>query len=96
MARSVIISTFDLQCEYVEYYTNTEILEAVENGEVDYGICHAAVSEKIIEKNDLHLLKGMVIMKSFPALAVSESDPQLQQSLNTVLQEWQKMEPYII
>lgn len=29
MARSVIISTFDLQCEYVEYNTNTDILEAV-------------------------------------------------------------------
>ena len=30
MARSVIESTFDLQCEYVEYNTNTDILEAVE------------------------------------------------------------------
>ncbi|MBU5681128.1 ATP-binding protein [Blautia sp. MSJ-9] len=87
MARSVIISTFDLQCEYVEYYTNTEILEAVENGEVDYGICHSAVSKKIIEKNDLHLEKGVAIMKSFPALAVPESKPELQKELNTVLQE---------
>ena len=87
MARSVIISTFDLQCEYVEYYTNTEILEAVENGEVDYGICHSAVSKKIIENNDLHLKKGVAIMKSFPALAVPESRPELQKELNTVLQE---------
>ena len=87
MARSVIISTFDLQCEYVEYYTNTEILEAVEKGEVDYGICHGAVSKKIIEKNDFHLEKGVAIMKSFPALAVPESRPDLQESLNTVLQE---------
>ena len=30
MARSVIAATYDLQCEYVEYNTNTEILEAVE------------------------------------------------------------------
>ena len=86
MARSVIISTFDLQCEYVEYNTNTEILEAVENGEADYGICHAAVAEKLIEKSHLHLKKGVAIMKSFPALAVKDSDPELQKKLNTVLQ----------
>lgn len=86
MARSVITSTFDLQCEYVEYYTNTEILEAVENGEVDYGICHGAVAEKIIEKSHLHLKKGVAIMKSFPALAVQDSNPELQEKLNTVLQ----------
>ena len=87
MARSVIISTFDLQCEYVEYYTNTDILEAVEKGEVDYGICHSAVSKKIIENNNLHLEKGVAIMKSFPALAVPESRPELQKELNSVLQE---------
>ena len=28
MVRSVIKTTYDLQCEYVEYYTNTEILQA--------------------------------------------------------------------
>ena len=87
MARSVIISTFDLQCEYVEYYTNTEILEAVEKGEVDYGICHAAVSNKIIEKNNFHLKKGMTIMKSYPAMAVQDTNPKLQKDLNRVLQE---------
>ena len=38
MARSVIETTYDLQCEYVEYNTNTEILQAVEDGEVDYAI----------------------------------------------------------
>jgi len=87
MARSVISSTFDLNCEYVEYYTNTEILEAVENGDVDYGICHGAVAEKIIEKNDFHLKKGMALMKSFPALAVQDSNPQLQEQLNAALKD---------
>ena len=86
MARSVIISTFDLQCEYVEYNTNTDILEAVENGEVDYAICHAAVSEKTMEKNKLDLIQGVTIMKSFPAMAVKESNPELREQLNTVLQ----------
>ena len=85
MARSVITSTFDLQCEYVEYYTNTEILEAVEKGEVDYGICHRAVSEQIIKKNNLHLKEGVAIMKSFPALAVQDTKSGLQKKLNKVL-----------
>lgn len=87
MVRSVLISTFDLHCEYQEYYTNTEILEAVENGETDYGICHAAVSKKIIESNGFQLKKGMAVMRSFPALAVSDSRPDLQEKLNATVQE---------
>lgn len=87
MARSVITSTFDLQCEYVEYYTNTQILEAVEKGEADYGICHRAVSEQIIKKNGFHLKEGVAIMKSFPALAVKDSEPELQKKLNTILKD---------
>lgn len=35
MARSVTATTYDLQCDYLEYSTNTEILEAVEQGEAD-------------------------------------------------------------
>ncbi len=87
MARSVIAATYDLQCEYVEYNTNTEILEAVENGEADYGICHGAVAEKIIEKNGFHLVSGLAVAKSYPALAVQDSKPELRQKLNEVLQE---------
>ena len=87
MARSVIEATYDLQCEYVEYFTNTDILQAVENGEVDYGICHAAVSSKIIEKNNFHLQPSLAIAKSYPALAVRDTNPALRDQLNTVLQE---------
>ena len=86
MARSVIETTYDLQCEYVEYYTNTEILQAVENGEVDYGICHAAVASKIIERNDFDLKKGVAIANSFPAMAVDDSQPELKEKLNNELQ----------
>lgn len=53
MVRSVIAATYDLQCEYVEYYTNTDILQAVENGEADYAICHGAVASKIIREKRL-------------------------------------------
>ena len=86
MARSVIETTYDLQCEYVEYNTNTEILQAVENGEADYAICHSAVSEKLIEKNHLDLRQGLAIAKSFPAMAVSASRPELRTALNEALQ----------
>ena len=86
MARSVIIGLFDLQCEYVEYNTNTEILQAVENGEVDFAICHSAVGEKIIENSNLDLVRGASIMKSFPSIAVKDTNPELQAKLNTALQ----------
>lgn len=87
MAKSVIESTYDLQCEYVEYNTNTEILQAVENGDVDYGICHAAVASKIIEENNLNLQPGLVIAKSYPALAVDKNATELQEKLDTALEE---------
>lgn len=87
MVRSVIAATYDLQCEYVEYNTNTEILQAVENGEVDYGICHSAVSSKIIEKNGLHLVGSLPIAKSYPALAVKDTQPELRDQLNETLQQ---------
>lgn len=85
MARSVIMTTFDLQCEYVEYNTNSEILEAVEKGEVDYGICHAAVAEKIIEKEDLNVLSSLTIMNSFPAFGVREDHSELRDQIDTIL-----------
>lgn len=87
MARSVIAATYDLQCEYVEYYTNTDILQAVINGEADYAICHGAVASKIIEKNGFRLQPSLVIAKSYPALAVDASQTALQSQLNEVLRE---------
>ena len=87
MVRSVITATYDLQCEYVEYNTNTDILQAVETGEADYAICHGAVASKIIEKNGFDLQPGLTIAKSYPALAVDETQPELWAELNGVLQE---------
>ena len=54
---------------------------------MDYGICHRAVSEQIIKKNNLHIKEGVAIMKSFPALAVKDVEPDLQKKLNAVLQD---------
>ena len=85
MARSVIMTIFDLQCEYVEYNTNSEILKAVENGEVDYGICHGAVAEKIIEKENLSVVPSLTIMNSFLTFGVREDKEELRDQMNTIL-----------
>lgn len=86
MARSVIAATYDLQCEYVEYNTNTEILQAVENGEANFGICHEAVASKLIDRDNMHLQPSLSIAKSYPALAVDDAQPQLRDQLNDTLQ----------
>ena len=85
MARSVIMTMYDLQCEYVEYNTNSEILKAVENGEVDYGICHGAVAEKIIEKENLSVVPSLTIMNSFLTFGVREDEEELRDQMNTIL-----------
>ena len=59
----------------------------MESGEADYGICHGAVAAKIIEKNKFHLQASLPIAKSYPAMAVDDSHPDLQMKLNKVLQE---------
>ena len=87
MARSVIETTYDLQCEYVEYYNNTDILKAVVDGEADYAISHAAVATKLMEENGWALKQGVLIAKSYPAFAVDEDRPELKEELNRVLLE---------
>ena len=79
------MTIFDLQCEYVEHNTNSEILKAVENGEVDYGICHAAVAEKIIEKENLSVVSSLTIMNSFLTFGVREGKEELRDQMNTIL-----------
>lgn len=62
-------------------------MEAVEQGEADFGICHGAVATKIIEKNHLHLVQSLVITKSYPALAVHDTQPKLQRMINEVVRD---------
>lgn len=87
MAQSVIIPLFELNCEYVEYYTNTEILQALARGEVDYAICHGSIAQNIIKDNDLKLVECFTLMESYPAVGVRENLPELRTSLNNVLRE---------
>lgn len=76
-----------MNCEYVGYNTNTEILTAVANGEVDYGICHASVAAEIIQRDDLGIVPCLTLMESFPALGIRESAPELQEPLNRTIKE---------
>jgi len=84
-AGSILTSLFALNCTYIGYNTNTEILLAVENGSADFGICHASVAAKIIESRSLHLVPSMTLMESFPAMGIRESAPELKEPVNLVL-----------
>lgn len=85
MAGSIIERIFDLNCEYVFYYTNLDILKAVDSGEVDFGICHGAVADKIIRNEKLGIKSELVLMKSFPAVAVREDLPELRDRINSII-----------
>lgn len=87
MAESVIISMFELNCEYVEYYTNTEILRALANGEVDYAICHGSIAENIIKDEKLNVVECFRLMESYPAIGVRDDYPKLCEALNEVLRD---------
>lgn len=87
MGKSVIMANYELNCKYVEYYTNKDILKAVEEDEVDYAICHATVADNIIKENGYHLKKGFALAPSFPAFAVREDQVALRDRLNKVLSE---------
>lgn len=84
-AGSILTELFELNCEYVGYNTNTKILRAVENGEVDYGICHASVAEKIIGREGFHLTPSMTLMESFPAMGIRETAPELEEPVNLAI-----------
>lgn len=87
MEASVIESIYDFNCEYVEYKTNTDILRAIDRGEVDYGICHDAVAEKIIREHELNLVPSMTVIRSAPAIGVAAENPGLRSRLNRVITE---------
>jgi signal transduction histidine kinase/ActR/RegA family two-component response regulator len=86
-SQSIITKLFELNCEYVGYNTNSEILHAVASGEVDYGICHASVAAKIIERDGLGLVPSVTLMESFPAMGIRETAPELKEPVNQVIKE---------
>lgn len=87
MNRFVIMSMFDLNCEFVEYYTCPEILNALEKGEVDFAICHASVADCFIKDNNLNIVNCFPLMESFLTIGVREDEAELHDKINAVLQE---------
>ena len=86
-SQSIITKLFELNCTYVGYNTNSEILRAVANGEVDYGICHASVAAVIIARDRLDLVPSVTLMESFPAMGIRETAPELKEPINRVIKE---------
>lgn len=85
VANNVIDKIYDLNCEYVSYFTNTDILEAINKGEVDYGVCHSSVAKKIIEKNNLKIYPSIALMYSYPGIGVRDNFPELREKLNYII-----------
>ncbi len=87
MINSVIELVFDLNCKYQEYFTNTDILRAVEEGKVDYGICHGSVGKKIIERYGYKLKPSSVLMQSYPSIGVRKGLEELHGLINETIRQ---------
>lgn len=88
ITNSVIEKIYDLNCEYIPFYTNTQILEALVNDSIDYGICHGSVARKIIEKeNYKNIISNFSLMNSYPAIGVRDDLPELRDNINDILVE---------
>lgn len=87
MKNSVLMTTYDFNCTYVEYPTNTSILAAVEGGDVDYGISHGAVAQDIIQKNHFNIKPGLMLLGSYPAFGVSKDQIALRDEINNYLRQ---------
>ncbi|MDO4506992.1 MAG: transporter substrate-binding domain-containing protein, partial [Spirochaetales bacterium] len=85
ITNSVIEKIYDLNCEYIPYYTNTQVLESIEEGKVDYGICHGSVAKKILEKTGYDIFPSISLMNSYPAIGVRDDLPELREQINNIL-----------
>lgn len=85
MINSVIEKVFDLNCEFVEYYTNTNILEAINAGKIDFGICHNSVGTIIVENRGMDLVSSVPLMNSYPAIGVRDDLPELRDKINDII-----------
>lgn len=87
MKNSVLMTSYDFNCTYVEYPTNTSILAAVEGGDVDYGISHGAVAQDIIQKNHFNIQPGLMLLGSYPAFGISKDRIGLRDEINNYLRQ---------
>lgn len=87
ITNSVIEKLYDLNCEYVPFYTNTDVIDAIEAGTIDYGICHGSVAKKILEKKGYDVVPSISLMNSYPAIGVRDDLPELRDKINTILNQ---------
>lgn len=87
ITNSVIEKLYDLNCEYVPFYTNTDVIDAVEAGTIDYGICHGSVAKKILEKKKYDIVPSISLMNSYPAIGVRDDLPELRNKINNILNQ---------
>lgn len=87
MKNSVLMTSYDFNCTYVEYPTNTSILAAVEGGDVDYGISHGAVAQDIIQKNHFNIKPGLMLLGNYPAFGISKDQIGLRDEINNYLRQ---------
>lgn len=85
IGKSVIISLFQLNCEYVEFYNYADMLAALNNNKIDYAICHESVADCLIKDKNYSLNKGFTLMQSYPAFGVRADAQELKNRLNGVL-----------
>lgn len=85
IANSIIEKIYDLNCEYVPFYTNTQILDSIEDNQIDFGICHGSVAKKILKKRGYKIYPSISLMNSYPAIGVRDDLPELRDSINKIL-----------
>ena len=84
---SALMGLFNLKCEYVQFFTYSEMFEALDKGEIDYGICHASVAYRLIQKHGYAFAPSMVLMESFPTMGIRQDEPELVEKIDRALEE---------
>ncbi|MBO2517697.1 MAG: hypothetical protein CW338_10615 [Clostridiales bacterium] len=84
---SALMGMYPLNCEYVQYFTYTDMLIALDKGEIDYGICHASVASRLIDINGFDLRISLTLTESYPTLGIRQDEPALLERINAALEE---------
>lgn len=84
---SFFTNAFDFNCEYIEYKSTSEVLEALIKDEIDFAICHASVAENKIKSKNYQIRQSFPIIQSFFGLGVLNNNKDLNDKLENVIEE---------
>lgn len=87
VSEPLIEKLYDLNCEYVEFPSVRAVMDAIENDEIDYGICHRAVAKKTYEKSKHHLKIIDTLTIYHMCIGVNEDNSQLRDVINSILMQ---------